>query len=147
MPDICEVMGARPHVCSGPDCPCYQCSVCKKRWIPKGKIKKHQSFDQCKNQLTPAQALIDQRQEAPAAGVHPPLLPDPGLQQEDPPLAPGEDGQHGKQDCCILEVPLYTVHKAIFIKLQVHCRYTSIQYIRQSSVHNMYTACTSLHSS
>ena len=146
-------MGAKPHICSGPECPCYQCSVCKKRWILKAKIKKHQSFDQCKNQLTPAQVLIDQRQEAPAAGVQPPPVPDPGLQQEDPLLAPGEDGQHGKQDCCTLQVHLYTVNKtvfltlqvylytvqkAVFCTLQVHCRYISTQFIRQSSVHYRY---------
>ena len=136
-------MGAKPHICSGPECPCYQCSVCKKRWILKAKIKKHQSFDQCKNQLTPAQVLIDQRQEAPAAGVQPPPVPDPGLQQEDPLLAPGEDGQHGKQDCCTLQVHLYTVYKTS----SLHFRYTSTQYKRQSSVHYRYTAGTSLHSS
>ena len=138
-------MGAKPHVCSGPECPCYQCSVCNKRWILKAKIKKHQTFEECKNKLTPAQVLIDQRQEAPAAGVQPPPVPDPGLQQEDPPLAPSEDGQHGKHNCCSLQVHYryittqYTVHK------QVHYRYITTHNIGQSQVHCRYTTATLLH--
>ena len=132
-------MGAKPHICSGPECPCYQCSACKRRWILKAKIKKHQSFDQCKNKLTPSQVLIDHRLEAatPARVQLPPVpvpvpdaAPAPELQQEDPPQARSQDGQHGKRDCCTL---------------QVHCRCISTQYKRHSFMHCRYIPGISLH--
>ena len=85
----------------------------------------------------PHQVLIDQRLEAaPPARVQPPPVPVPDaapapeLQEEDPPPARSQDGQHGKHDCCTL---------------QVHCRYISTQYIRQSYINCSYIPGISLH--
>ena len=82
----------------------------------------------------PHQVLIDQRLEAaPPARVQPPPVPAPDaapapeLQEEDPPPARSQDGKH---DCCTL---------------QVHYRYISTQYIRQSYIHCRYIPGISLH--
>ena len=116
------MMGAKPHICSGPECPCYQCSACKKRWAQKHMLKKHQLFGECKLKLTEEQKQLDQRQDAarpveaghgsvgPAAVPGPAgPVPAPGLLQGDQQEAPRKDGQHSNQHCCTLQVLLHAV--------------------------------------
>ena len=52
-----------PHSCRGDSCPCYQCSICKKRLLQRFKLIKHQNWSDCRNGLTQQLKASDLRRE------------------------------------------------------------------------------------
>ena len=52
-------MVGKAHSCLAPDCPCFQCSGCKKKLVQKSKLRKHQKETPCGQTLNGKQKEVD----------------------------------------------------------------------------------------